>query len=60
MTDYSTLKTMIMRRLLLLLPLFLLGIFSFAQQKIITGLVTGKLDKTPLAGVSIHTKNKTV
>ena len=49
-----------MRRLLLLLPLFLFGIFSFAQQKIITGIVTGKLDKTPLAGVSIQTKNKTV
>ena len=49
-----------MRRLLLLLPLFLLGIFSFAQQKIITGIVTGKLDKTPLVGVSIQTKNKTV
>jgi TonB-dependent starch-binding outer membrane protein SusC len=49
-----------MRRLFFLLSLLLLGIFSFAQQKTITGTVTGKTDKTPLAGVSVQTKNKTV
>lgn len=49
-----------MRRLFFLLPLLLLGIFSFAQQKIITGTVTGKMDKAPLAGVTIQSKNKTV
>ena len=49
-----------MRKLFSLLPLLLLAIFSFAQQKTITGTVTGKLDKTPLAGVSVQSKNKTV
>ena len=49
-----------MRRLFFLLPLFLLSIFSFAQQKTITGTVTGKTDKTPLSGVSVQTKSKTV
>ncbi len=49
-----------MRRLFFLLPLFLLSIFSFAQQKTITGTVTGKTDKTPLLGVSVQTKSKTV
>ncbi len=49
-----------MRKLFFLLPLFLLGICSFAQQKIITGTVTGKSGKTPLAGVTVQTKNKTV
>ena len=49
-----------MRRLLFLLTFFLLGIFSFAQEKIITGVVTSKVDKTPLAGVTLQTKSKTV
>ena len=49
-----------MRKLFFLLPLFLSGILSFAQQKIITGIVTGKTDKAPLAGVSVQSKNKTV
>jgi TonB-dependent starch-binding outer membrane protein SusC len=49
-----------MRRLFFLLILSLPGIFSFAQQKSITGTVTGKTDKVPLAGVSVQTKNKTV
>ena len=49
-----------MRKLIFLLPLFLLGIFSFAQQKTITGTVTGKTDKIPLAGVSVQSKTKTV
>ena len=47
-----------MRRLFFLLSFFLVGIFSFAQQKIITGIVTGRTDKTPLSGVSILTKTK--
>src|SRR5258705_8584067 len=59
-TNFSILKTTIMRRLLFPLPFFLLGIFSFAQEKIITGVVTGKMDKTPLAGVTVQTKSKTV
>ena len=49
-----------MRKLFFLLPLLLLGIFSFAQQKTITGTVTGKTDKSPLAGVTVQAKNKTV
>ena len=51
---------MIMKKLFFILPLLLLAIFSIAQQKTITGLVTGTQDKTPLAGVSVQTKNKTV
>ncbi len=49
-----------MRKLFFLLPLLLLAMFSFAQQKTITGTVTGKSDKTPLAGVSVQAKGKTV
>jgi len=49
-----------MRRLFFLLSLLLLGIFTFAQQKTVTGTVTGKTDKAPLAGVSVQSKNKTV
>ena len=49
-----------MRRLIFLLSFLLLGIFSFAQQKTITGTVTGKTDRAPLAGVSVQSKNKTV
>jgi TonB-linked SusC/RagA family outer membrane protein len=49
-----------MRKLVFLLPFLLLVVFSFAQQKTITGAVTGKKDKTPLAGVSVQSKNKTV
>jgi len=60
LTNYSFLKSTIMRKLFFLLPLLLLAIFSFAQQKTITGTVTGKSEKTPLAGVSVQTKNKTV
>jgi TonB-linked SusC/RagA family outer membrane protein len=48
-----------MRRLFFILPLLLLGISSFAQQKIITGTVTGKMDKTQLSGVTIQARNKT-
>ena len=40
--------------------LFLLAAnVTFAQQKIITGIVTGKTDKSPLAGVSVQSKGKT-
>src|SRR5215208_2853515 len=40
--------------------LFLLAAnVTFAQQKIITGTVTGKTDKSPLAGVSVQSKSKT-
>lgn len=49
-----------MRKAFFLLPLLLLAIFSFAQQKTITGVVTNKADKAPLSGVTVHTKNKTV
>ena len=49
-----------MRRLLFLFPLLSLAIVSFAQQKTITGTVTAKSDKTPLPGVSVQSKNKTV
>lgn len=49
-----------MRKLIFLLPLILSGIFLFAQQKTITGIVTGKTGKAPLAGVSVQSKTKTV
>ena len=49
-----------MKKLLFLLPFFLLAIFSYAQQKIVSGTVTAKSDKTPLAGVTVQAKNKTV
>ena len=60
MPNYSFLKTASMKKLFLLLPILLLAMFSFAQQKTITGTVTGKADKVSLAGVSVQTKNKTV
>jgi TonB-dependent starch-binding outer membrane protein SusC len=49
-----------MRRLLFLLSLLLPAIISFAQQNTVTGTVTAKSDKTPLAGVSVQSKNRTV
>lgn len=49
-----------MRKLFFLLSLLLLAIFSFAQQKTITGTVTGKSDKAPIVGVTVQTKNKAV
>lgn len=49
-----------MRKLFFLLPLLLLAVFTFAQQKTITGTVTGKTDKLPLAGVTVQAKNKSV
>ena len=58
--NYLTIKISIMRKAFFLLPLLLLAILSFAQQKTITGTVTGKAGKAPLAGVTVQTKNKTV
>ncbi len=49
-----------MRKLVFLLPLLLLAMFTFAQQKTITGTVVGKTDKVPLAGVTVQAKNKSV
>jgi len=49
-----------MRKLLLLMPLLMLVTCMYAQQKTITGIVTGKTSKEPLQGVTIQTKNKTV
>lgn len=49
-----------MRKALFLLPLFLMAIISFAQQKKITGTVTGKTAKTQLAGVSVQGTKNTV
>jgi TonB-linked SusC/RagA family outer membrane protein len=43
-----------------MLPLLLLAVLSSAQQKTVTGTVTTKSDKTPLQGVSVQVKNKTV
>ena len=45
---------------LILLILFICVQYSFAQQKTITGTVTGKSDKVPLAGATVQTKSKTV
>ena len=53
-------KLTVMKRLQLLLPMLLLAIFSFAQQKIITGTVLNNLTKEPLQGVSVLTKNHSV
>lgn len=49
-----------MRRLIVMLPMLLLAVISTAQQKTVTGIVTAKTDKTPLQGVSVQSKNKTV
>ena len=49
-----------MRKLHLLLSMLLMAIFSFAQQKIITGTVINNSSKEPLQGVSVVTKNHSV
>ncbi len=49
-----------MRKLLCLITLLLAALFTFAQQKTITGTVTDKTDKTPLAGVTVSSKGKAV
>jgi TonB-linked SusC/RagA family outer membrane protein len=38
----------------------MLAVISTAQQRTVTGTVTAKSDKTPLQGVSVQSKNKTV
>src|ERR1035438_4356881 len=47
-----------MRKLQILLPMLLLALFSFAQQKIITGRVTNKTTGEPLQGVTVQSRNK--
>jgi TonB-dependent starch-binding outer membrane protein SusC len=47
-----------MRKLQILLPMLLLALFSFAQQKIITGKVVSKATNDPLQGVSVQVKDK--
>jgi TonB-linked SusC/RagA family outer membrane protein len=49
-----------MRKAFFFLPFLLLAMFSFAQQKTVTGTVTGKTDKVPLTGVSVQAKGRTV
>src|ERR1700676_2744902 len=49
-----------MKKLQILLPMVLLAMFGFAQQKIITGKVVSKTTNEPLQGVSVQTKNKSV
>ncbi|MBI3717688.1 MAG: SusC/RagA family TonB-linked outer membrane protein [Sphingobacteriales bacterium] len=48
-----------MRKLFFLLPLLLLAVFSYAQQKTVSGTVINKSGKEPLAGVSVQSKTKT-
>lgn len=59
-TNFSNFKIAFMRKLFFILPMLLLAIFSFAQQKTITGTVIANTDKAPLAGVTVQTKSKTV
>ncbi|MBA4166638.1 MAG: TonB-dependent receptor plug domain-containing protein, partial [Chitinophagaceae bacterium] len=49
-----------MKKIQLLLPMLVLALFSFAQQKIITGKVVDKSTNEPLQGVSVQGKNKAV
>lgn len=49
-----------MRSSFILLSLVLLAVCSFAQQKTITGTVTSKSAKSPLAGVTVQNKTHTV
>lgn len=49
-----------MRKFLMLSALFLISIAVHAQQKTITGTVVSKSTKTPLQGVSVQVKSKTV
>src|SRR3954471_14179443 len=49
-----------MRKLQVLLPMLLMAIFGFAQQRTITGTVRGKADNTPIQGVTVKAGNKTV
>ncbi|HVV06427.1 MAG TPA: SusC/RagA family TonB-linked outer membrane protein, partial [Puia sp.] len=49
-----------MKKLRLLLPMVLLALFSWAQQKTITGKVVSKSTHEPLQGVSVRSKDRTV
>ncbi|MGI8635521.1 MAG: SusC/RagA family TonB-linked outer membrane protein [Segetibacter sp.] len=49
-----------MKKILFIVPLILLGLFTFSQSKMITGTVISKNQKTPLTGVTVQAKNKTV
>ena len=49
-----------MRKIQIVLPLLLLSIFCFGQQKLITGKVLGKTNNEPLAGVSVQNKKQAV
>lgn len=49
-----------MKKLQILFPLLLMGIFSFAQTKTITGKVTSKDTHEPLQGVTISADGKTI
>ncbi len=50
-----------MRKILLLLPMILLVLSGWAQQKkMITGTVLDKLSNQPLAGVSVQIKTRAV
>jgi TonB-linked SusC/RagA family outer membrane protein len=42
------------------MPLLLLAVFMNAQQKTVTGTVTGKSTNTPLSGVTVQSKTNTV
>ncbi len=49
-----------MKRLQILLPMLLLAVLAFAQQKTVTGKVVDKTSGAPLQGVSVEGKTKTV
>jgi TonB-linked SusC/RagA family outer membrane protein len=49
-----------MKKLQLLFPMVLLALFSWAQQKTITGKVVSKSNHEPLQGVSVRVKDHTV
>src|SRR5579863_5857038 len=49
-----------MRKLQILLPMMLVAILSFAQQKTVTGTVVNQTTKEPLLGVTVQAKNKAV
>ena len=49
-----------MRKVWILLPMLLLAVFSYAQQKIITGQVVRSSTKEPLQGVTVVSKTRSV
>jgi TonB-dependent starch-binding outer membrane protein SusC len=49
-----------MRKVLMIAAMFFISVAVVAQQKAVTGTVTAKNTKTPLEGVSVQAKNKTV